>query len=65
MSSILYSINLEALKDDLRKVGIGLILGGLLNSMVNTTDARSGLIMALIGSILWAIGLLNQQEAST
>lgn len=62
--SLPFTINIESLKEDLRKIGIGLLLAGMIHMALNESDMKRGLIVLVIGYIMWAIGLISptQQE---
>lgn len=59
------TINLEALKEDLRKLGVVLIGGGLIAILLNTPPIAmyEALYSIGVGAILYIAGLVNKGES--
>ncbi len=56
-------LNFEAVFEDLRKLGIGLMLVGFIGMVVQEdVSAISGGILTGIGAIIWAVGLIKWTE---
>ncbi len=53
-------LNFEAVFEDLRKLGIGLMLVGFIGMVVQEdVSAISGGVLTFIGAIIWAIGIIK------
>ena len=53
-------LNFEAVFEDLRKLGIGLMLVGFIGMVVQEdVSAISGGILTGIGAIIWAVGIIK------
>ena len=57
-------INFEALQEDLRKIALALLIAALAAVLLKTdnTDHWHAIITAMIGIILWFIGLIDFQK---
>ena len=54
-------LDLVALKEDARKIGIALILGGGLGYFIENVESLEALLLAIIGLAIWLIALLVQE----
>ncbi len=53
-------LNFEAVFEDLRKLGLGLMLVGFIGMVVQKdVSAISGGVLTLMGAIIWAIGIIK------
>ncbi len=54
-------LDLVALKEDARKIGIALILGGGLGYFTENVEYLEAVLLAIIGSAVWLIALMVQE----
>ena len=54
-------LDLVALKEDARKIGIALILGGGLGYFIENVESLEALLLAIIGLAIWLIALIVQE----
>jgi hypothetical protein len=56
---LLQCLNIEKMKDDLRKIGLTFVGAALLGMILNKADVLPGLILLMIGLYLWYRGLIK------
>ena len=61
-NSLIDKIDLENLKDDLRKIGLTFVGASLLGLILQKAEIVPGIILLLIGFTLWYIGLTKRGD---
>lgn len=62
-----FKVNIEAFKDDLRKIGVSMIIAGMVGALVidDKITAREAAIIALIGVLFWLTGIVEKEGGNS
>lgn len=61
---LIINFNQDALHDDLRKIGIGALLAGIVGMVINQVSLLNGLLAIIIGTMFWVAGLVTVEDCT-